>query len=87
MHVTYCVLPFEHIPYQLLSEITLTSNYWLIMFSCNDGISDTPSPQILVTDMATGYNELCKLEFGDYVQKHEQHNNSMNPSVIGVLAP
>ena len=32
--------------------------------------------------MTADYHHNCKLEFGDYTQMHEQHNNSMNPHTI-----
>ena len=61
-------------------------NYWLSMFPWADGISDTVSPQALVTSMSADYNHHCHLEFGDYMQTHEQHNNSMSPGTIGAIA-
>ena len=32
------------------------------------------------------YNRHCRLEFGEYVQTHEEHDNSLNPRTIGALA-
>ena len=32
------------------------------------------------------FNWHCKYEFGEYVQTHEQHDNSMSPRTIGALA-
>ena len=36
--------------------------------------------------MSTDYSHHCHLEFGDYVQTHEQHDNSMNLRTIGAIA-
>jgi hypothetical protein len=32
------------------------------------------------------FNQHYKYEFGEYVQTHEQHDNSMVPRTIGALA-
>ena len=56
------------------------------MFPRPDGISDMLSPQALMTGMSGDYNHHCHLEFGDYVQSHEQHDNSMNLRTIGAIA-
>ena len=32
------------------------------------------------------YNRHCRLEFGEYIQTHEEHDNSLNPRTIGALA-
>ena len=32
------------------------------------------------------YNRHSRLEFGEYVQTHEEHDNSLNPCTIGALA-
>ena len=62
------------------------ANYWLNMFPRADGISNILSPRALITGMSADYNCHCCLEFGDYVQTHKQHDNSMNPRTIGAIA-
>ena len=32
------------------------------------------------------YNRHCRLEFREYAQTHEEHDNSLNPCTIGALA-
>jgi hypothetical protein len=32
------------------------------------------------------YSKHCRLEFGEYVQTHEEHDNTMTPGTIGALA-
>ena len=44
------------------------------------------SPRTLLTDLTMNYNKHCRLEFGEYVQTHEEHDNSLNPRTIGALA-
>ena len=40
----------------------------------------------LLTGLTMNYNRHCRLEFGEYVQTHEEHDNSLNPRTIGALA-
>ena len=62
------------------------ANYWLNMFPRKGGISQTMSPHTLLTGLTMNYNRHCRLEFGEYVQTHEEHDNSLNPHTIGALA-
>jgi hypothetical protein len=39
-----------------------------------------------MTGQKLDYARHCKFEFGEYVQTHEQHDNSMTPRTIGALA-
>ena len=79
------MLPFTQMPQSLIIEMVYAANYWLNMFPKADGISDMLCPHALVTGMSADYNCHCHLEFGDYVQTHEQHDNSMNPRTIGAI--
>ena len=62
------------------------ANYWLHMFPRKGGISQTMSPRTLLTGLTMNYNRHCQLEFSEYVQTHEEHDNSLNPRTIGALA-
>ena len=62
------------------------ANYWLNMFPRKGGVSKTLSPHALLTGQSWSYTTHCKLEFGDYVQTHEEHNNSMAARTIGAIA-
>ena len=62
------------------------ANYWLNMFPRKGAISPTMSPRTLLTGLTMNYNRHCRLEFGEYVQTHEEHDNSLNPRTIGTLA-
>ena len=44
------------------------------------------SPHTLLMGLTLNYNRHCRLEFGEYVQTHEEHDNSLNPHTIGALA-
>ena len=82
----YCTLPFRKVPRHLIIEMIYAANYWLNMFPCKGGISQTMSPRTLLTGLTMNYHRHCRLEFGEYVQTHEEHDNSLNPRTIGALA-
>jgi hypothetical protein len=82
----YNTLPFTLIPYRLIVEMVYFSIFWLNSFPPSDGISTMLSPRALVTGQQLDFNKHCKLEFGAYVQTHEQHDNSMDSRTIGAIA-
>ena len=82
----YCTLPFQKMPRRLVIEMVYAANYWLNMFPRPGGISKTLSPQTLLTGQSWSYTTHCKLEFGDYVQTHKEHDNSMAMRTIGAIA-
>ena len=82
----YCTLPFKKMPRHLIIEMVYTANYWLNMFPRKGGVSKTLSPRTLLTGQTWSYTTHCKLEFGDYVQTHEEHDNSMATRTIGAIA-
>ena len=55
-------------------------------FPAEDGISPTLSPRAIVIGTLIDYNKHCKLEFGTYVQVHEEHDNSMATRTTGAIA-
>ena len=82
----YCTLPFQKMPRRLNIEMVYASNYWLKMFPRPGGISKTLSPRTLLTGQTWSYTTHCKLEFGDYVQTHEEQDNSIATRTIGAIA-
>jgi hypothetical protein len=62
------------------------STFWLNSFSPDDEVSTTLSSQTIITGYHIDYNKHCKLEFGSYVQTHEDHDNSMATHTVGALA-
>ena len=51
-------------------------------------MSTTVSPRKIVTGMKLNYNKHCKLQFGYYVQTHEDNEptNSMDSCTVGAIA-
>jgi hypothetical protein len=81
----YNALPFRSIPERLMIELLYYATFWLNSFPPNDGISKKDSPRVIVTGMRIDYNKHCQIEFGSYVQTHEEHDNTMDSRTTGVL--
>jgi hypothetical protein len=83
---TYNVTPFDHFPPRMLIEMVFLNIFWLNAFPHRLGVSQTLSPQAIITGLGVGYNKHCHIEYGQYLQTHEKHNNSMTTRTIGALA-
>ena len=86
VHAIYNTLPFTNIPPCMIIEMANHAVYWLNSFPHQDGISNTLSPHTIITGQTINYNQHCRYEYGEYVQTHEQHYNTMVPHTIGALA-
>ena len=60
--------------------------FWLNSFPHKDGIHTTLCPRAIITGQGISYDKHCKVEFVTYVQVHENHNNSLEPSTSGAIA-
>jgi hypothetical protein len=79
----YNSLPFERIPRLMVIRLICNSVFWLNAFPHADGVSETLSSRYLLTGKHLDYNKHVRLEFGSYVQTHEEHSNDMRPRTIG----
>jgi hypothetical protein len=79
-------LPYLRLPPRLIIECAKSCVFWLNVFPHADGVSSTMSPREIVTGQALDFNRHCRFEFGEYVQTHEAHDNSMAPRTVGALA-
>ena len=86
MRCSYNSLPFVHVPSRMVLELANREVFWLNAFPARDGISTTLSPRTIVTGQTVHHDRHCKYEFGQYVQTHEPHDNTMAPRTIGALA-
>jgi hypothetical protein len=84
-HSGYNSLPFERIPHLKLIRLVANAVFWLNAFPHADGVSDTLSPRYLLTGKHLDYRKHVRLEFGGYVQTHEEHTNDMLPCTIGAI--
>ena len=79
-------LPFKHLPPVFVSEMVYHAVFWRNIFALRGGISTTQSPFEIVLNRKLDFNAHCKVEFGEYVQTHEEHTNDMNSRTIGTIA-
>ena len=86
MRATYNTLPFNEIPARLVIEMAKQSVFWLHAFPRSDGISRDMSPREIITGVRLDFNRHCKFEFGQYVQTHEETDNTMTTRTVGALA-
>ena len=56
------------------------------MFVLKGGVSQTQRPSEIVLNRKVDFNAHCKVEFGEYLPTHEEHNNDMNSRTIGAIA-
>ena len=80
---TYSTVPFKKMPSRMIVEMVMSATFWLNMFPPVDGISDVISPRGIIVGLTIDYNKHCRLEFGSYVQVHEEHDNSMKTRTTG----
>ena len=56
------------------------------VFPPSDGVSADINPRELVTGLEIDYEKHCQLEYGEYAQVHEEHDNSMAERTTGAIA-
>jgi hypothetical protein len=83
---TYSVTPFKHFPPRMIIEMVFLNVVWLNAFPHKLGISQTLSPRTIVTGLGIDYHKHCCIEYGQYVQTQEKHDNTMTTRTIGALA-
>ena len=44
------------------------------------------SPRTIITGQLLDYHKHCRYEFGEYVQTHEEHDNSLQSRTVGAIA-
>ena len=82
----YATMPFNKIPSRMLVELVYFCIFWLNSFPAKDGISDTLSPRSIVYGTHIDFTKHAKLQFGEYVQAHEEHDNTMATRTTGAIA-
>jgi hypothetical protein len=69
----------------MLIRLVCNAVFWLNAFLHADGVSDNLSPRYLFTGKHLDYHKHVRLEFGSYVQTHEEHTNGMEPRTTGAI--
>jgi hypothetical protein len=79
-------LPFKKLPGMLVVQMVSTCNFWLNIFLPKDGISRNINPRELINGVKTNYNKHIQAEFVQYVQVHEEHDNTMHTRTTGAIS-
>lgn len=82
----YNMLPFKYVPPIFIVELVYAMVFWRNMFVIKGGVSPSQSPSELILNRRLDFNSHCKVEYGEYVQTHEEHDNSMGPRTVGAIA-
>jgi hypothetical protein len=83
---TYNMSPFDHYPPRMVIEMVFLSVFWINAFPHRLGVSQTLSPRTIVTGLEVDYTKHCRIEYGQYVQTHEKHDNTMRARTVGAIA-
>ena len=85
-HACPHTLPFEVLTRLLLVEMVNNCVLWLNMFPAK-GVITNASPRNLMTGIKLDYNKHFRLQFGSYVQVHDEPSltNSSNTRTIGAI--
>ena len=83
MRCSHNTLPFKQIPNRMVIENAKHAVFRLHAFPAADGISDTLSPRTIVTGQTISHERHCQYQFGEYVQTHEEHDNTMATRLLG----
>jgi len=82
-------LPFKIIPNLLIVHAVIFSVMWLNFFPPTGGVSQTLSPQTIVTGLKANNNRHCRIPFGAYAQVHAEPdptNNAMVSRTVGGIS-
>ena len=82
----YNTLKFKKMPGRLVVELVYWDTFWLNALYPSPSVLPNQSPRTVVTGRTTDFNLHCRYEFGEYVQTHEEHDNSMRTRTVGALA-
>ena len=78
MRAIYNTLPFHKVPARLVVEMAQACMFWLNSLPPHSSFDNELSPCIIVTGQKLDFKRHCQFQFGEYVQTHEEHNNSMS---------
>jgi hypothetical protein len=81
----YNSLPFKWLTWLMLVWLVCNAVFWLNAFPHKDSISDNLSPCYLFPGKHFDYRKHIRLEFGSYVQTHEEHTNGMEAHPTGAI--
>ena len=83
---THNMTPFKFIPPIFIVDMVYANVFWRNIFPIKGGISSTQGPAEIILNCAMDFNTYGNLEFGDYIQTDEEHDNSMGTRTVGSIA-
>ena len=86
MRAGYNTLPYKHVPPTLIIKLMYSQVFWWNMFALKGSISLTQTPSEIILNQNLDFNVHCKVEFGKYVQSHEEYDNSVADRTVGAIA-
>ena len=79
-------IPFKRLTRSMVMELAKAVVYWLNSVPSSTGVSPMMSPRTIITGQLLDYHKHCRYEFGEYVQTHEEHDNSLLSRTVGAIA-
>ena len=79
-------IPFKRLTRNMVMELAKAVVYWLNSVPSNMAVSPTMSPRTIITGQLLDYHKHCRYEFGEYVETHEEHDNSLLSRTVGAIA-
>jgi hypothetical protein len=81
-------LPFKVIPLTMLIQLIYSSILWIYAFPPKSGVSTNLSPRNIMTGIQFDYYQKhCQLQFGSYVQAHQEPSptNTQEAQTVGAI--
>jgi hypothetical protein len=87
VRATRHTLPFKVIPLTMLIELIYSSTLWINAFPPKGGVSSTLSPRNIMIGIQFDYQKHCRLQFGSYVQTHQEPSptNTQAARTVGAV--
>ena len=79
-------IPFKRLTRNMVMELAKPVVYWLNSVPSNTGVSPMMSPRTIITGQLLDYHKHCRYKFGDYVQTHKEHDNTLLSHTVGAIA-
>ena len=85
--VCFAMIPFTKIPRRMVVELIYCQLYWYNFTIPEDYVSDRLGPGAIVLGRTYDFNKLCGpgTRFGEYVQTHEDTDNTMRERTVGAI--
>jgi Reverse transcriptase (RNA-dependent DNA polymerase) len=87
VRATRHTLPFKVIPLLMLVDLVYTTTLWINAFPPKGGVSTNLSPRSIMTGIQFDFKKHCQLQFGSYVQAHEEPSptNTQAARTVGAI--